>query len=463
MSLRIKALLATLVSGVGVVVVVSALMYQTLVVGYLKIEESTLMDELNSAKRGLMQQVDQMSIKLGDWAVWDDTYKYIQEKNVDFEVSNLQVESLELLQIDAIVFQSMDGGVVNKVGYDRARREVLFPKQLDGLLASPSAMVASSGIAIDADSKLYIYARKPVLKSDGSGPAVGWITFAKYYTDVELKSLEEVVGVNLWIRPFDDGDQEGVFVKNDKNISSSVIVRDGNGRGVAVLTGVHDRKIFQLGMQSILLVVVVVLVGVVALSLLSYFQSNSMIIQRLVGMETGLTRIMNENGFSSRLYVSKMADEITQLEKMVNELLDNREVKEKSLLEEKNRMVGYLDNVSVMIFVVNKEGKIDYENRSMVKHFGERYEFGQSLSLIHDGDVKMNSKDGREMVVSWVINQSDYGRIYVGVDVTEMRNFEIEKEDRIRQLEIINQAMVEREAKMAELKEKLRSVEEVKI
>lgn len=463
MSLRIKALLATLVSGVGVVVVVSALMYQTLVVGYLKIEESTLMDELNSAKRGLMQQVDQMSIKLGDWAVWDDTYNYIQEKNVDFEVSNLQVESLELLQIDAIVFQSMDGRVVNKVGYDRARREVIFPKQLDGLLASPSAMVASSGIAIDADSKLYIYARKPVLKSDGSGPAVGWITFAKYYTDVELKSLEEVVGVNLWIRPFDDGDQEGVYVKNDKDISSSVIVRDGNGRGVAVLTGVRDRQIFQLGTQSILLVVGVVLVGVVALSLLSYFQSNSMIIQRLVGVEVGLTRIMNESGFSSRLYVSKMADEITQLEKMVNELLDNREVKEKSLLEEKNRMVGYLDNVSVMIFVVNKEGKIEYENRSMVKHFGERYEFGRSLSLIHDGDVKMNGKDGREMVVSWVINQSDYGRIYVGVDVTEMRNFEIEKEDRIRQLEIINQAMVEREAKMAELKERLRSMEEVKI
>jgi sensor domain CHASE-containing protein len=83
-------------------------------------EEARAIEDVARANELILNQVDQLNLKLADWAQWDDSYAFIQDQegNQDFVTSNVNNEALKILGIESVVFVDGDGRIVLEKSID---------------------------------------------------------------------------------------------------------------------------------------------------------------------------------------------------------------------------------------------------------------------------------------------------------------------------------------------------------
>ena len=89
---------------------ISDLMYME---GYKEFEEQIVKEDMNRVSEALSTQLNTLSTLCYDWAVWDETYEFVQEPNAEYIETNLNsLESFTNIGINILLIVNPLGEVV---------------------------------------------------------------------------------------------------------------------------------------------------------------------------------------------------------------------------------------------------------------------------------------------------------------------------------------------------------------
>ena len=103
MNLRLKTLLLTTLPLLGFLVVVYGSLSIILQRSYTRLEQQDAQRNVQRVGEALNSDLNQMQRLTEDWAAWDDTYQFIEDKNSAFVTSNFQKYAFESLNLNVIV------------------------------------------------------------------------------------------------------------------------------------------------------------------------------------------------------------------------------------------------------------------------------------------------------------------------------------------------------------------------
>ncbi|MBF0521435.1 MAG: response regulator [Candidatus Omnitrophica bacterium] len=257
----------------------------TVMGGFLKLEKTFLERNIDRSQGVIADRVNNLAIKLSDWSSWDDTCKFIDDKNEAYIKSNIVESSLENLKINYMVYINASGEIVYTFGYDGEKKKKVpvpegFLKSLTkgSLLASHANEQSSvSGIILTTDGPLLV-ASKPILTSESKGPVKGALIFAADLDSDEIARLGNILRLDMDVkgfkaaglpedfvvarRSFLDGRQKVLAEFGKDKVAGYSVLKDIYGKSALILKISEPREIYQFGSRTLnYFVLVLLLVG----------------------------------------------------------------------------------------------------------------------------------------------------------------------------------------------------------
>jgi PAS domain S-box-containing protein len=168
-------------------------------------------DNVQRIVNAVDQELAALDGQTENFATWDATYRFIQDRNPDYVESTFSVPRLLAGTIDLLAVLDERGQVVLAKAFDAsARRELPVPPGLLARLVPGSPLLTRSGEPggrtgiLTLPEGTYFVASRPVLKSDANGPARGTFLLARRFDDRAVSRLAAVT--NLSIRHYAPAD-----------------------------------------------------------------------------------------------------------------------------------------------------------------------------------------------------------------------------------------------------------------
>ncbi|MCC6229009.1 MAG: response regulator [Phycisphaerales bacterium] len=197
MKLTTKVILGLSTTVVLLVLVLGVIGHFVLGHSFEQLERYYAERNLARAKEAVESRVEAINVKLSDWANWDDTYKFVVDKNEAFKEANLQPSSIANLKLDFMLFYDPSGKLL----------EARVLADEEHLVESPPAAITdairvtggSAGFEKDGDmrsglinlgGRTAIFCAKPILTSNAEGPTHGVLMFGEFVDD-ELRQYVE--------------------------------------------------------------------------------------------------------------------------------------------------------------------------------------------------------------------------------------------------------------------------------
>lgn len=336
MTLRRKSVLIVAGTALALLAAMYAAGRATILDAALRLEEESVALDLSRLVGALETEADHLWSTVGDWSTWDDTYAFVRERGAAYAEENLTDDTLRNLRVTSMLFLDAAGALVAEKhlppGDERGSALSAY------VAADPAAIRGADGgvrgVLPLAAGNLLIAAR-PVLRSDGSGPPVGTLVFARpldigtVARDVRVHNLEtELLPLGDRRVPLEDPRQPPagaaapavVSPRSFRVVSGFVPVADFRGRPALTLELTQLRAIYVQGVRSLsyfvgaLGLAVLCFAGLVALLL------ERLVLARLLGLSESVQGVAGAADLSRRVPVSG-GDEIAALGTEVNGML----------------------------------------------------------------------------------------------------------------------------------------------
>lgn len=368
MKLRQKTLLvigATLVGMVGMFyVAASTILLRAIEQAEQQSNRQTTQGVLNM----LTQEKEDFNQRFTDWAAWDDTYQFVQDRNQAYIESNLVPEFFPNSRVNLIMYVNSAGKVVYGTGFDFQSNQFtpvpeIIKKRLvlgDRLLQhSPNLKSSQSGIIVVPEGVMLISSR-PILTSEGKGPSRGTFITGRLLNAEQMARLSKITQLPIDLQAVNDPDLPTDFQKARASVSAQNPFffqerEDGAIDGYALINDIYDqpaallrvelpRDIYSQGQRSVLS-----LIGAVILTGLIFGAVTLMLLQRLVisrvdQLSANVRRIGAKRDFSLRAHVSGN-DELLMLATDVNTMLEALEESQEEISRQNQAMSGYIQQV----------------------------------------------------------------------------------------------------------------------
>lgn len=138
----------------------------------------------------------------GDWAQWDDSYRFIVDRNQEYINSNLQMEYLKSnTEIDLISFYDINnglswGGIYSSPTEDKENNDnTSLQKDIDQLV-SRNNFKENTGLLMTAKG-LLIISFHPIMPSTGEGQIAGTLVMGRYLNDSLLKNMSHQLQLKI--------------------------------------------------------------------------------------------------------------------------------------------------------------------------------------------------------------------------------------------------------------------------
>ncbi len=180
---------------------------------FLALEQVLAERDLNRSLSALRREAHNLDIVTHDWAAWDDTYRFIQERNPEFITSNLVPETFFDNRFNLIYICTPDGKKVWGEAWDlKTEQRIALPEfppnGLGGnniLLSSKDADQSISGLIITSKGPMLISSR-PIVTSNHTGPIRGYFIMGRFLNEAYIKILVEQTKVQHTYMPITSRD-----------------------------------------------------------------------------------------------------------------------------------------------------------------------------------------------------------------------------------------------------------------
>ena len=178
--------------------------------------------------------------------------------NKAFVKSNLSPFALQTLLLDSIVFTDPQGRLFKSLSIPRDTGaapnvpELLKALKL-GRLGHPSTHLDGLSGFVRLRTGAMLVSVRPILTSDGKGPARGWLVFGRRFKSRELTKLRELTRLDVAVAPFgpQDSAEPSISPVDPRTIVGEAPLRDLDGRPGLLLTMRQPRTIHTQGLAIV--------------------------------------------------------------------------------------------------------------------------------------------------------------------------------------------------------------------
>ena len=199
---RVAALL------VALSVALAGIMYSTqqwvVMPTFVDIERMAAELNVNRCVEALRRDLQSLADTTSDWAYWDDTYRYVYDRNEQYEHVNLSDNAFLNARLDLICILDNDGQLVWGEGRDNERcRRIELPNLFEQLQSANTPITnftddsdGAMGVAVTAHGPILLAAR-PILNNKREGPRRGTLVMGRFFNAKEIDDLAERTQVYL--------------------------------------------------------------------------------------------------------------------------------------------------------------------------------------------------------------------------------------------------------------------------
>jgi signal transduction histidine kinase len=349
--LRTKTITLFLVTTFCLVVILHTIANTLLSNSYQQLEHIEATQTIEQVQSQLLSQYSVQDSKLRDWAIWDDSYQFVQDNNSNFQQANLVPSSFVSTGMNFILFISSGGTYVNGMGFDLVNMtQMPVPQSLLTLVTTDSriwdlkdANDSLTGVVLLPQGPLII-ASQPILTSLGQGPIHGTIIFARYFDQQYVESMSTTLRVPLNLTLFNSGQEKStiqsfnstlssIYVQalNTNQIAGYDVIDDINGQPALVLTATLSDTNTQ-GAVTENYVDLSVGVASVAFSVVMLLLMERFVLSRLEKLDADVMKIGEQTDSIMKLPISG-DDEMTSLSTSINAMLTEIDKKTAQVLK----------------------------------------------------------------------------------------------------------------------------------
>ncbi|MEY2672085.1 MAG: hypothetical protein RL687_502 [Candidatus Parcubacteria bacterium] len=309
---------------------------------YEQIEQDESRRNVQLVENQMSNIMDQLELKIIDWAWWDDTYQFVKDKNKDYIISNLGVGSVSNLKINSIVYIDKENSIIFSKNVDFNAKEELKSFAVDEHISSHPKLsefsnekIPNSGIIMLPEGPM-IVATAPVLDSDANGQSRGTLFFGKYLDSSMVSFLSKLTYLNSNIYRYDDLflPDDVAFAKNNFTKDKKIVTRpisidyiagytilpDFYGDPALILKVETPRSSFNEGKDNLNSFVLISIVSVLLFGIFIYLFIEMFFIYRFSRLSNEVYDISQNKDFNKRVTESRK-DGIGSVAVAINEML----------------------------------------------------------------------------------------------------------------------------------------------
>ncbi|MCT7969777.1 HAMP domain-containing protein [Laspinema sp. D1] len=368
MTLRKKTLLAIGLTLAGLFGVVHLTSSTILLNGFTTLEEKEARRNVKRVLDAFSNYQQELQALNFQWGVWDETYRFIEDGNLDYIDRNLGELNLASLRANAILFINKEGELVFGQGFDLVRQKLVpIPAEVSQKIAATSTQVlkpkdALAGI-VTINNRPMTIAAGPILNSQGNLPTRGTLAIARFLDREQIQRLATLTHLNVRAYGLMDpttpvefqptiarlsqiSDDPPILIEplSQEWMAGYSLLRDIYGNPAVLLELNIPRDIYHQGQASsrymiVSLAIVGLVFGVCTLLLL-----EKMVLARLLHLSHDVKQIDNCRDLALRVSVSGK-DELSSLAQTINAMLETLESSAKALAIEREKAESLLLNI----------------------------------------------------------------------------------------------------------------------
>jgi signal transduction histidine kinase/CheY-like chemotaxis protein len=311
---------------------------------------------------------DDLTSRVIDWAMWDETYTFLAGKNPEYLGSNMNYEALSPYELVHIAILDSKQRLVSGFQISAEKKEVLsLTKQAHSAIISLPAIAhflnnptstPLHGIIVVDSTPLFV-AVSAVTDNQRRNPSNGFLIFTRAFSSTLQAQVAKRTKLPLQFLPMTPSlsapsSPHTTVLTTETEISAEHMIRDLGDTPILRVRFTTPREIYRQGQNSRdVMVILMALFLVVANATLLLFL-NKAVIGRLERCATRIKAITKTQDFSTRI-PAEGRDEISTLTETFNSLLETTERSTLQLTEARNQAIRADSAKSAFIAHVSHE------------------------------------------------------------------------------------------------------------
>jgi len=293
------------------------------------LNDAKLMDEesLETDRKRVESYIESEKMDLQrfnrDWAVWDDSYTFMQNRSEAYIGSNLIPETFENSAINLMVFINTKDEVIYANGYDLADgTELDLARSLQQVPKIIEEAENGNGLVIIEDSSFgsVMVAVDEILRSEGQGPSTGHLASGIFLNESFFNTMRNTLALDVQVVNKEAGDLK-IQELDEKTLSSLLAVSDG-----LTLELKKERKYYQQKSSSMNGLFLALAIATIILVILVYYLMDMLVLSRISHLSVQLKDVDFDKAQSLEVENSRnVEDEITDLENSIQNMLSSLE------------------------------------------------------------------------------------------------------------------------------------------
>ncbi len=341
-SLRLKAVVIIVAALAGLLLFLSLPLRHILLGSFAQIEEQGVRTDLRRAVTALDNNLAELHRFAVDYARWDDTYTYMQERDPDYLTTNMVDSTFTNGRLNLILLLDLSGQRVYGKAFDLQTEEeiplpppLLMPTEtLSSFLGAEPAVV--TGFVALPDQVLLL-ASSPILTSEEQGPPRGTLVMGRFLDETMVSALSSLTRLSLSFYRFDDSSlppdvREALAVRapeagevirpvDEQTVAGYAFLKDVQGKVCLILRITVPRDIYTQGENSVYYFSLSLLVAGLGFVLVVLLLLETTVLSPLARLNRHVRRIEERGDYADRVPVQG-SDELAQLAGAINAMLD---------------------------------------------------------------------------------------------------------------------------------------------
>lgn len=378
----------------GLIAVLSFVTSNILWKGFDIIENNSTKNHVERILSVIDFEYENLVTTAGDYAGWDDTYDFVQNRNEAYVKSNLIDSTFTQLQLDMIIILDRKGEVVYATGYDRkeGQKVPLSPENLEhfragSYLARHENIESSKKGILSLKTGGVIVASRPILTSSYSGPIMGTFIMGRNLDEEVLKRWSNLTRTSLSLQPVGNTKEplpapSKIAVQNMgcEITEASTPILDIYGEPAYLLRVRMPRNVHQQAHKTIQYLAAAAFIVFLVFAFAIIWLLKKSIITRMISMGREVNKIGMDADFSARVRITGK-DELTGLGKEINGMLEKLEESTHQLTEAHNAL--YQTN-QVLLEQIEEKKRSETELRKSEEKYRLIFEYSPLGHLFFD-------------------------------------------------------------------------------
>ncbi|PAV05546.1 MULTISPECIES: CHASE4 domain-containing protein [Methanobacterium] len=403
MKLREKTLVLLGITIICSIIVIYMASNVVLMGGFQTLEEQNTLQNIQLATNMLSGEISDLNKTINDWAVWDDTYIFIQNHNSRYIQSNLLNSTFTGLKLNLVIYVDNSGNIVYGKEFDLQKKEEKpVSASIKKYISKDNILLSSQdgvkGIIMLPEGPMIIVSH-PILTSNGDGPSRGTLIFGRYLNDVEIQHLSGEIQSSLTLVSYNDSNMPAdfqtardsmsqsspFFIKaiNDSYIAGYALINDINGKPAFILKTERPRGFYKEYQNTLSYFIASLLIICCLLAVITLIYLDRSILSKLSRFSRDISIIGKKGDLSTRI-LTDGEDELSSLAESINGMLSRIETSQDQLKKSELEFRSLVELANNSIILTDSKGKIILWNKSAQRMFrySENEILGKPISIL---------------------------------------------------------------------------------